>query len=149
MLTTFVGGDGEATKLRAARQPRIYNQTRTSSPKPQGARRWLWCDLSSCSREERQDLLSNDVVVMGRVHLEGTVICPKINRGRDARYTALVDLSTISPVVTKQLQCEAYHLSRLCAANRELEIGILLPISKEQRELVEEAVVDVAHELDS
>jgi hypothetical protein len=41
-----------------------------------------------------------------------------------------------------------YHLGRLGAANRELEVGILLPVSKEERELCKEAVVGVAHELD-
>jgi hypothetical protein len=66
-----------------------------------------------------------------RVHLEGAVVCPKIHRGCNAGYTALVD-----------------HLSCLCATNRELEIGIFLPISKEQWELVQKAVVDVAHQLD-
>jgi hypothetical protein len=104
VLARFVGRNGEETKLRAASYRRIYNQTVTSTPKPAGARRWLWCDLSSCSGEERQDLLSNDVVVMGRIHLERAVVCPEVNRGRDARNTALIDLFTISLVFTKQLQ---------------------------------------------
>jgi hypothetical protein len=46
------------------------------------------------------------------------------------------------------MQDVAYHFSRLRAANRELEIGIFLPVSEKEGELVEEAVVDVAHELD-
>ena len=46
------------------------------------------------------------------------------------------------------MQAVAYHFSRLGAANRELEIGILLPVSEEEGEFVEEAVVDVANKLD-
>lgn len=41
-----------------------------------------------------------------------------------------------------------YHLGRLSAANGELDIGIFLPVSEEERELCEEAVVDVANQLD-
>jgi len=43
---------------------------------------------------------------------------------------------------------KAYHLSSLGAANSELEICVLLPVSEEERELGQEAVVDVAHKLD-
>lgn len=81
--------------------------------------------------EERQDLLSDDVVVVRCVHLEGAVVGPQVDRGCDARDTALVD-----------------HLGRLGAANGELEVGILLPVSEEERELGQEAVVHVAHQFD-
>lgn len=40
-----------------------------------------------------------------------------------------------------------HHLGRLGAADGELEIGIFLPVSEEEREFGEEAVVDVADEL--
>ena len=38
---------------------------------------------------------------------------------------------------------EPYHFSRFSAGNGEFEVGIFLPVSKEQRELGEEAVVGV------
>jgi hypothetical protein len=41
-----------------------------------------------------------------------------------------------------------YHLGRLSAANGELQVGVFLPVAEEERELGEEAVVDVADELD-
>lgn len=42
-----------------------------------------------------------------------------------------------------------YHLSCLRAANRELEVCIFFPVSKEEREFGQETVIDVANELDS
>lgn len=69
---------------------------------------------------------------MARIHLEGAVVCPEVNGRRNARYTSLVN-----------------HLRRLSTAYRELEIGIFLPVSEEERELPEEAVVHVAHQLNS
>jgi hypothetical protein len=59
---------------------------------PPSARCSLRCDLSSCIQEERPDLLSDDVGIMGRIHLEGAVVCPQVDRSCDARNTALVDL---------------------------------------------------------
>ena len=81
--------------------------------------------------KERQDLLSDDVVVMRRVHLERAVVGPEVYGRGDARDAALVD-----------------HLRSLGTANRELQVGILLPVSEEERDLGEEAVVDVANQLD-
>jgi hypothetical protein len=51
--------------------------------------------------EEREYSLSNDVVVVTRVHLEVAVVCPEIDRVCDAGYAALVDLLRISGVVAK------------------------------------------------
>jgi hypothetical protein len=68
---------------------------------------------------------------MRRVHLECTVVGPQVYRWCDARDTALVD-----------------HLSSLGTTNGELQVGILLPVSEEQREFGEEAVVDVANQFD-
>jgi hypothetical protein len=68
---------------------------------------------------------------MRRVHLECAVVGPQVYRRCDARDTALVD-----------------HLSSLGTANGELQVGILLPVAEEQRELGEEAVVDVANQFD-
>jgi hypothetical protein len=81
--------------------------------------------------EERQDLLSNDVVVVRCVHLEGAVVGPQVYGGCNTRDAALVD-----------------HLGRLGAANGELEVGVLLPVSEEEGEFGQEAVVYVAHQLD-
>jgi hypothetical protein len=50
--------------------------------------------------------------------------------------------------LTQQLRRQTHHLRRLRTANRELEIGVFLPVSEEEREFSEEAVIDVAHELD-
>jgi hypothetical protein len=69
---------------------------------------------------------------MRRVHLEGAVVGPEVYRWCDAGDAALVD-----------------HLSSLGAADGELQIGILLPVSEEERELGKEAVVDIANQFDS
>jgi len=37
-----------------------------------------------------------------------------------------------------------YHLCRLRAGNVELEVGILLPVTKKERKLEQEAVVRIA-----
>lgn len=84
--------------------------------------------MSLRTEEERQDLLSDDVVVVTCVHLEAAIVGPKVNRSGDGAYTALV-----------------HHLSGLCASYRELKIGVLLPVPEKERELLKEAVVRVAH----
>ena len=43
----------------------------------------------------------------------------------------------------------AYHVSGLSAGDRELLVGILLPVPKEQRELGEEAIINRADGCDS
>lgn len=80
---------------------------------------------------QRQNSLSDNVVVVRRIHLEAAVVGPQVYRSSDTRDTTLV-----------------YHLGSLCAANRELEVGILLPVTEEQWKLGEKAVVDVADKLD-
>jgi hypothetical protein len=82
--------------------------------------------------KERQDLLSDDVVVMRRVHLERAVVGPEVYGRGDARDAALVD-----------------HLRSLGTANRELQVGILLPVAEEERKLGEKAVIDVANQFNS
>lgn len=59
--------------------------------------------MSLRTEDERQNLLSNDVVVVTCVHLKGAVVGPEVDRGGDRAYTALVD-----------------HLGGLCASYREL-----------------------------
>lgn len=46
--------------------------------------------------------------------LEGTIVCPQINRIRDAGHSALID-----------------QLCGLSTSNGELEVGILLPVAEE------------------
>jgi hypothetical protein len=68
---------------------------------------------------------------MTDLHLERAVIGPQIDRARDGAHTALVN-----------------KLGGLRASNSKLQIGVLLPVAEEERELREEAVIHVAHELD-
>lgn len=60
-------------------------------------------------------------------HLEGTVVCPKVDGICDAGASALVD-----------------HFGRLWARDVELEVGIFLPVAEKQWELEKESVVGVA-----
>jgi hypothetical protein len=57
----------------------LKTQRQTAHDFPQAtARLSLRIGRGSGGGEERQDLLSDDVVVMRRVHLEGTVIGPQV-----------------------------------------------------------------------
>lgn len=105
------------------------DQIYTRIANPQGPCCWLWADLSLRTEEERQNLLSDDVVVMTSVHLESAVVGPQVNRCGNSAYTTLI-----------------HHLSSLCATYREFKICVFLPISEEERELLNEAVVYIAHE---
>lgn len=66
---------------------------------------------------------------MRRIHLKRAIIRPQVHRRRNTRHPPLI-----------------HHLRRLSPTNRKLEISVLFPVAKEQRELGQEAVVDVAHE---
>lgn len=68
---------------------------------------------------------------MASFHLKLAIVLPEINRDGDARNTTFVD-----------------HLRGLRATDRELDVGIPLPVAKEERELREEYVEDVAQKLD-
>lgn len=72
-------------------------------------------------------LLSHEGCNVCSFHLEGAVVCPKVDRVCDAGATALVD-----------------HLSRLWARDVEFEVGIFLPVAEEKGKLEEESVVGVA-----
>lgn len=72
-------------------------------------------------------LLSDEMRVMGGLHLERAVVCPEVDRVGDAGAASLVD-----------------YLCRLWAGDVELEVGILLPVTKEEGELEKESVVCVA-----
>ena len=91
-------------------------------------------------------LLSHKVGSVSGLHLEGTVLGPQIDRVGDAGAASLVDLvgtsALDSPADTKRNP--AYHFGRLGTGDVELEVGILLPVTEEQRELEEEPVVRVA-----
>ena len=39
---------------------------------------------------------------------------------------------------------KTYHICRFSARNRKLQIGIFLPVSKEQRELGEESIINAS-----
>ena len=130
------------------RFPAGHCQTRKCAEVPLSARRSLWCDLGFCKGEERYDLLSDDVVVVRRVHLEGAVVRPKVDGGCDARYATFVHLAAVSFEAMQEFRSGAYHLGCLGTAYGKFEVGILLPVAEEERELCEETVVDVAHQLD-
>lgn len=85
--------------------------------------------MSFRTEDERQNLLSDGVIVVTCIHLEAAVVGPQVNRGGDGAYTTLV-----------------HHLGGLCASNRKLEISVLLPVPEEEWKFLEEAIVRVAHE---
>lgn len=64
---------------------------------------------------------------MSCLHLEGAVLSPQVDRMADARDTSLVD-----------------HLCSFRACDVEFEVGVLLPVSEEERELGKEAIVGVS-----
>ncbi len=64
---------------------------------------------------------------MGGLHLEGAVLGPQVDRVGDAGATSLV-----------------HHLGRFGSGDVEFEVGVLLPVAEEERELEQEAVVGVA-----
>ena len=48
------------------------------------------------SEDKRQDLLSNDVVVVGRVDLEGAVVGPQVDLGCHAGQATLIHLAALA-----------------------------------------------------
>lgn len=73
------------------------------------------------------NLLSHEMRDMSGLHLEGAVVGPEVDRVCDAGAASLVD-----------------HLRGLWARDVELEVGILLPVAEQERELDEESVVRIA-----
>ncbi len=90
-------------------------------------------------------LLSHKVGSVSGLHLEGTVLGPQIDRVGDAGAASFVDLVGASALVSSAgtKRNPAYHFGRLWAGDVELEVGVLLPVAEEQRELKEETVVRV------
>lgn len=72
-------------------------------------------------------LLSYKVGDVGRFHLERAIFGPEVNRVGDAGATSLVD-----------------NLGRFGPSDVELEVGVLLPVAKQEGEFEQEAVVRVA-----
>lgn len=83
---------------------------------------------------------------MSGFHLEGAVLGPQVDRVGDASATSLVDLIAASALLgqVKNRTIHAYHFGRLWARDVEFEVGILLPVAKQQREFEEESIVGVA-----
>lgn len=86
-------------------------------------------------------LLSDHVGIMTSFDLEGTIICPKVDRVHDACNTSLVDLGIVSRTSIKGVGSETNHFSSLCSGDGKFKIRIFLPVSKEQRELGKEAII--------
>lgn len=74
--------------------------------------------------------------------LEGTVVGPEVHGVCDTCDASLVHLFKSAAFIL-QLR-DAYHLRSLGASYRKFQVRIFLPVSKEQRELSEEAVVDIS-----
>ena len=89
-------------------------------------------------------LLSNDIGIVACFDFEGAVAGPEIDRVCDASNTTLVDLSSISTCGTLLLLSSYYHFCRFGSCYRELKFRIFLPITEEQWELGQEAVVDIS-----
>lgn len=91
-------------------------------------------------------LLSNDIVVVIRLDLEGAVVGPEVDRGGDAGNASLIDLenrrSTMLTSLTPGEKClSTHHLGSLGPGHGKLQVGILLPITKQQRELGQESII--------
>lgn len=97
----------------------------------------------ACGVKERDtaNSLSNHVRLVARLHLEGAVVFPQVYRVGDACDTAFVDLQASAWIMPAEC---SYYLRRFRARDRELEVGVLLPVAKEERELGEESVEDLS-----
>ena len=69
---------------------------------------------------------------MRRLHFEGAVVGPQIDRIGDAGASSFVN-----------------HLGRLWTSNIELLVGILLPVGEQQRKFLEETIVRISEGGDS
>lgn len=85
-----------------------------------------FADTSTETTQVKRDI-SDEVWVMGRLHLEGAVVRPQVDRIGDACASSFID-----------------HLGRLGAGDIELHVGIFLPVSEEKRKLDEESIVGIA-----
>lgn len=72
-------------------------------------------------------LLSDHIRVVTCLHLEGAVIRPQVDGVRDAGHSPLVD-----------------HFRRLRPRDRELQVSVFLPVSEQEWELGEKAIIDLS-----
>lgn len=73
---------------------------------------------------------------------ERTVICPQVDRICDTSNTTLEYLTRLATLPLKGTR--SYHLCGFGSCDGKLQIGIFLPISEEERELCEEAIISVS-----
>jgi hypothetical protein len=90
-------------------------------------------------------LLSDELWVVGCLHLEGAVVGPQIDRVGDACAAAFVDLDLISTcTVDADSSMNAHHFGRLGPGNVELHVRVLLPVAEEEGEPMEKPVERIA-----
>ena len=89
-------------------------------------------------------LLSNYIGIVACFDFEGAVASPEIDRVCDASNTTLVDLSRISACAYVVAPSSHYHFCRFGSCYGELKFCIFLPIPEKQRELGQEAVIDIS-----
>lgn len=92
------------------------------------------------------DLLSEHIDVVICVGFECAIADPQINRCEVTGHASFVDLRMCQPIVPIACSCLMilYHFRRFRASDVELEVCIFLPVSIEQRESREKAVVNLA-----
>lgn len=90
-------------------------------------------------------LLSDNVCVVRGLSLEGAVVGPEIDRGRNTGNTSFVDLFTLATRSSVRCMNGAHHVCSFTPGDREFQIGIFLPVSEQQRELGEKPIIGMAH----
>ena len=95
----------------------------------------------------RQDLLSDEKWVVGCLHLEGAVLSPQVDRIGDAGNASFVDLGgnllgcARATGISEKI---AHHLCRFWAGDIKLHVGVLFPVSEQEGELEQEAIVGIS-----
>lgn len=82
------------------------------------------------------NLLSDYVCIVRGLDFEAAVVRPQVDGCTDTGDAAFIDLRARqhTSLLSRIVLYVSHHLSRLRSCDRELEVGILLPIPEEERE---------------
>lgn len=89
-------------------------------------------------------LLSDHIRIMTCLNFEGTIIGPQIYRCCYTGDSSLENLKYVNLQLNAIQGVFHYHFSSFRASNGELQICILLPISKQERKFCEKAIVRIS-----